>query len=110
MAVSEVSPLLLSALRRLVDLIDVPEEVPILAPLIQREICYPLLAGDQGKRLRLHEAKRQMLTVHLDASLASLRVGYESPSRFSREYSRLFGAPPLRDIRNLYQLSAGGFG
>ena len=80
MAVSEVSPLLLSALRRLVDLIDVPEEVPILAPLIQREICYPLLAGDQGKRLRLHEAKRQMLTVHLDASLASLRVGYESPS------------------------------
>jgi AraC-like DNA-binding protein len=34
-------------------------------------------------------------------------VGYESPSQFSREYSRLFGLPPMRDIKNLIALAAG---
>jgi AraC-like DNA-binding protein len=39
----------------------------------------------------------------LDAAEASFRVGYESPSQFSREYRRLFGAPPHRDIEALRQ-------
>ena len=47
-----------------------------------------------------------MLTDRLDAANAAFRVGYESPSQFSREYSRLFGAPPLRDIESLRQAEA----
>ena len=46
-----------------------------------------------------------MLTEHADAVSAAFHVGYESPSQFSREYSRLFGAPPLRDITSLRQLA-----
>lgn len=166
MAVSDVSLPLLNAFRRLIDLLDEPADIPILAPLVQREILYRLLVGEQGPRLRqigvagsqsheiaraidwlkgniarpfrvddlaaytqmstsafhhhfraltamsplqyqkwlrLHEARRLMLIEHLDATSAALQVGYESPSQFSREYSRLFGAPPLRDIRNLRQ-------
>ena len=57
------------------------------------------------KWLRLHEARRLMLTEHLDAATSAFQVGYESPSQFSREYSRLFGAPPLRDITGLRQLA-----
>ena len=57
------------------------------------------------KQLRLQEARRLMLTDHLDAGTAAFQVGYESPSQFSREYSRLFGAPPLRDITNLRQMA-----
>lgn len=166
MAVSEVSLPLVSAFGRLLDLLDTPEDIPILAPLIQREILYRLLMGEQGPRLRqiaaagshshqiaraidwlkenytqalrveelasqasmsastfhhhfrtvtamsplqfqkwlrLHEARRLMLTEHMDATSVALEVGYESPSQFSREYSRLFGAPPLRDIKQLRQ-------
>jgi AraC-like DNA-binding protein len=44
-----------------------------------------------------------MLTEHLDAATAAIRVGYENPSQFSSEYRRLFGEPPLRDLRNLHQ-------
>lgn len=169
MAVSGVSAPLLGAFRRLIDLLEQPEDIPILAPLIQREIFYRLLTGEQGarlrqiaaagshsqqiarainwlkgnyqkplrvddlaaqtgmstsnfhhhfrsltamsplqfqKRLRLSEARRLMLMENLDAATASFQVGYESPSQFSREYSRLFGAPPLRDIKTLHQ--AGG--
>jgi AraC-like DNA-binding protein len=50
------------------------------------------------KRLRLQEARRLMLSDGLDAATAAHRVGYESPSHFSREYRRLFGAPPRRDV------------
>lgn len=169
MAVSEVPLPLLNAFQRLIDLLDEPEDIPILAPLVQREICYRLLVGDQGprlrqiaaagshshqiaraivwlkdnfnqplrvddlatysgmstssfhhhfrsltamsplqfqKRLRLNEARQLMLTKRLDAATASFQVGYESPSQFSREYSRLFGTPPLRDIANLRQMPA----
>jgi AraC-like DNA-binding protein len=53
------------------------------------------------KQLRLQEARRLMLGEALDATTASYRVGYESPSQFSREYSRFFGAPPRRDIAQL---------
>ncbi len=161
---------LLAAFQRLVDLLAEPEDIPILAPIIRREITYRLLVGDQGarlrqmasagsrshqiaraidwlkgnftrplriddlaarvgmsgstfhhhfrsmtassplqfqKQLRLHEARRLMLTDHLDAAAAAFEVGYESPSQFSREYKSLFGAPPLRDITTLRQLAAG---
>jgi RNA polymerase sigma factor (sigma-70 family) len=50
------------------------------------------------KRLRLQEARRLMLSEGLDAASAGFRVGYESSSQFSREYRRLFGQPPQRDL------------
>ena len=53
------------------------------------------------KWLRLNEAKRLMLNEHLDAANAAFQVGYESPSQFSREYSRHFGVTPKRDINGL---------
>lgn len=169
MATGEMTLPLLQAFERLLDLLDEPQDLPILAPLIQREITYRLLVGDQGMRLRhiasmgsqgnqiaraiewlkenfrqtlridelarqvdmspstlhhhframtamsplqyqkwlrLHEARRLMLTENLDASTASFNVGYESPSQFSREYNRMFGAPPLRDISRLRRLVA----
>jgi AraC-like DNA-binding protein len=169
MAVGELSVPLLGAFLRLIDLLDNPRDIPILAPLVEREILYRLLVGEQQvrlqqiaaagthghqiaraiewlkdnfarpfrvddlasytgmsasslhqhfraltamsplqfqKRLRLNEARRLMLTEHLDAGTAAFQVGYESPSQFSREYSRLFGAPPLRDIKALGQVPA----
>ncbi len=169
MAVGEVAPALVAALQRLVGLLDDRQDIPILAPIIQREIIYRLLVGDQGarlrriassgsqsnqiaraidwlkgnydrplrvddlaahvrmststfhhhfrsmtalsplqfqKQLRLQEARRLMLTEYLDAASAAIRVGYESPSQFSREYSRLFGEPPSRDISRLRQGAA----
>ena len=53
------------------------------------------------KQLRLQEARQLMLNENLDAGNAGGRVGYESPSQFSREYSRLFGAPPQRDVTRM---------
>jgi AraC-like DNA-binding protein len=53
------------------------------------------------KQLRLQEARQLMLNENLDAGGAGGRVGYESPSQFSREYSRLFGAPPQRDVTRM---------
>jgi AraC-like DNA-binding protein len=166
MATGEVTLPLLNAFQRLIDLLAEPKDIPILAPIIQREIIYRLLVGDQGARLRqiasagsqsqqiaraidwlkgnftrplriddlatqvhmspstfhhhfrtvtamsplqfqkwlrLNEARRLMLTEDADAATAAFNVGYESPSHFSREYTRLFGAPPLRDIKNLRQ-------
>lgn len=166
MAIGEVTLPLFVAFQRLIDLLAEQKDIPILAPLIQREIIYRLLVGDQGTRLRqiastgsqgnqiaqavnwlkgnftrplriddlakqvnmststlhhhfraltamsplqyqkwlrLNEARRLMLTENQDASTAAFQVGYESPSQFSREYGRLFGTPPLRDITNLRQ-------
>ncbi|WP_319584196.1 AraC family transcriptional regulator [uncultured Pseudodesulfovibrio sp.] len=166
MAVCEVSETLLDSFQRLVDLLDTPEDIPILSPLILKEILYRLLMGELGPRLRqiataeshgqqvartvdwlrdnytkpltvevlakrtgmsvstfhhhframtamsplqfqkwlrLHEARRLMLTESQDATTAALQVGYESPSQFSREYKRQFGEPPLRDIKNLHR-------
>ncbi len=57
------------------------------------------------KKMRLSEARRLMFAENMDAGAAAFEVGYESPSQFSREYSRQFGAPPLRDIKNLTQVS-----
>jgi AraC-like DNA-binding protein len=171
MATGEVTLPLLAAFQRLIDLLSEPGDIPILAPIIQREISYRLLVGDQGTRLRqiasagsqsqqiaraidwlkgnfaqplriddlanhvnmsastfhhhfraltamsplqyqkwlrLNEARRLMLAERLDATSAAFQVGYESPSQFSREYSRQFGAPPSRDIKSLNQITAGG--
>ena len=47
-----------------------------------------------------------MLAERMDAASAAFQVGYESPSQFSREYNRLFGTPPVRDITNLRQMAA----
>ena len=168
MATGAVTVPLLSACQRLLDLLAAPQDIPILAPLIQREMLYRLLVGEQGARLRqiasagsqshqiaqaiewlkrhytlplhiedlaahvhmspstfhhhfraltamsplqyqkwlrLNEARRLMLTERLDAATAAFQVGYESPSQFSREYSRVFGAPPLRNITYLRQMA-----
>jgi len=51
------------------------------------------------KRLRLHMARVRMMTNGIDAASAAFEVGYESASQFNREYSRLFGNPPIRDIK-----------
>jgi AraC-like DNA-binding protein len=173
MATGEVTMPLLTAIQRLIDLLTEQQDIPILAPIIQREIIYRLLVGDQGERLRqiasagsqshqiaraidwlkgnfsqplsidnlaaqvrmssstfhhhfrsmtalsplqfqkqlrLQEARRLMLAERMDAATAAFQVGYESPSQFSREYNRLFGAPPLRDITNLRQMAADGRG
>ena len=168
MATGEVTLPLLTAIQRLIDLLAEQQDIPILAPIIQREIIYRLLVGDQGERLRqiasagsqsnqiarvidwlkgnftqplsidnlaaqarmssstfhhhfrsmtalsplqfqkqlrLQEARRLMLAERMDAANAAFQVGYESPSQFSREYNRMFGAPPLRDIANLRQMA-----
>jgi AraC-like DNA-binding protein len=166
MATGEVTLPLLTAFQRLIDLLAEPKDIPILAPIIQREISYRLLVGDQGARLRqmasagsqshqiaraidwlkgnftrslriddlatqvnmststfhhhfraltamsplqyqkwlrLNEARRLMLAENKDATTTAFQVGYESPSQFSREYGRMFGAPPLRDITSMRQ-------
>ena len=60
------------------------------------------------KQLRLQEARQLMLNQALDAGSTAARVGYESASQFSRDYSRLFGAPPQRDIKRMQHLPNGG--
>jgi AraC-like DNA-binding protein len=62
------------------------------------------------KRLRLHAARVRMLTGGLDAASAAFEVGYESASQFNREYSRLFGQPPMRDIKSRRVGPAAGGG
>lgn len=159
--IGTLSPALEDALDRLLALLDEPEAIPVLAPLILREIHFRLLNTDQGARLRqitavdgqgyritkaidwlklnytaglridelaarvqmsaptfhhhfrqltgmsplqyqkwlrLNEARRLMLMERLDVSRAAFAVGYESPSQFSREYGRLFGSAPRRDM------------
>jgi AraC-like DNA-binding protein len=62
------------------------------------------------KRMRLQEARRLMLGEDLDASSAGHRVGYGDASHFTRDYKRLFGAPPMRDVERLREaatVSAG---
>lgn len=56
------------------------------------------------KQLRLQEARQLMLAQNIDAGSAAVNVGYESASQFSREYSRLFGEPPQRDIARMRQV------
>lgn len=56
------------------------------------------------KQIRLQEARRLLLTDDMEAAEAAFQVGYESPSHFSREYSRRFGLPPIKDIRRLQKM------
>jgi len=156
-----ISAPLFDAAFRLALLLETPADIPFLAPLIERELLYRLLAGEQGlrlrhlamaesqsykimraieflkehfreslrigiladqvnmsisslhhhfksvtsmsplqyqKQLRLHEARRQLIRQTSDVTSTAYSVGYESPSQFSRDYSRLFGAPPTRDM------------
>jgi AraC-like DNA-binding protein len=60
------------------------------------------------KQLRLQEARRLMLGEHLDAASAGYRVGYDDASHFNREYKRLFGAPPMRDVERLQEAAREG--
>ncbi|SAI74493.1 araC family transcriptional regulator [Bordetella ansorpii] len=57
------------------------------------------------KQLRLHEARRMMLESEFDVGRVALEVGYESATQFIREYRRLFGAPPARDVRSIRESS-----
>ena len=167
-AVTEASPKLLGAFRRLVELLDEPDAIPLLAPLAEREVLYRLLTSELGERLRqvasvgtqgngiaraiaylkthfreplrieelaanagmsestfhrhfrsvtavsplqfqkllrLDEARTLMLNEGLDAASAAFHVGYESPSQFSREFRRTFGAPPARHVSAMLQAS-----
>ncbi|MDB5456119.1 MAG: transcriptional regulator protein [Caulobacter sp.] len=160
-SVHTASPELLDAVLRLLRLLDRPDEIEAMAPLIEQEILYRLLTGPDGarllriamaegqsqkvakaaawlrehfaqplriedladrvsmsesslhhhfkavtnmtpvqyqKQLRLYEARRLMLVEQLDVGTAGFRVGYQSPSQFSREYRRFFGLSPARDI------------
>ncbi|MGI4791832.1 MAG: AraC family transcriptional regulator N-terminal domain-containing protein [Janthinobacterium lividum] len=60
------------------------------------------------KHLRLQEGRRLMLGEDLDAASAAYRVGYGDASQFSREYKRLFGEPPMRDVERLRTAAQGG--
>ena len=154
---------------RMVRLLDTPDAISILAPMIMREICYWMLTGPHGnevatvvlanshvqkvvtaihalrdqftetlrndelaaiaqmsptayrrqckaltsmtplqyqKQLRLLEARHLMAAGTANAETAAYQVGYESASQFSREYSRMFGAPPRRDIETLKTATA----
>lgn len=167
--VTEVEYELLDAFSRLVDLLDHPTRIPVLTPLITRELHYRLLLGEHGrclrqlhtkgtqsnriataiswlranyrqavhvgelaarvqmapstfnrhfrlvttlsplqyqKRLRLYQAQRLMLAEDIDADAAARAVGYESATQFNREYKRLFGQTPYRDIA---RIQAAGF-
>lgn len=162
--VGKVNDVTVDAVLRLARLLDTPDDIPVLAPMLLREIHYRMLNGEYGqsiaqmavpgsnvqriahviqyirthitepirikelatlahmsvsslhhhfravtsmsplqyqKRLRLTEARQIMLSEGADASSTAYRVGYESPSQFSREYSRLFGAPPKQDMANV---------
>ncbi len=169
--VNRLSAAMLDAVLRLLRLLSSPDDIPILAPMIKREILYRLLQNGQGarlrqialqdsqtqrvakairylrgnfarsirmdsiardvhmsvsslhhhfkavtamsplqyqKQLRLQEARRLMLLEDIDVAMAAHRVGYESASQFSREYSRFFGTPPLRDRRRWLEDGAEG--
>lgn len=158
--VSAASPSLLDAWRRLLELLDRPAEIPVMAQSLEHELMFRLLMGPHGgllrqiagsdsrlshirkamswirdhyterlnykavaalagmsvsvfydrfkavaavsplqyqKYIRLHEARRRMIAGQAGAAEVAFAVGYESASQFSREYKRLFGAPPARD-------------
>jgi AraC-like DNA-binding protein len=162
--VSEAPAELLDAVVRLLRLLDRPADIPVLRPLIEREIVWRLLCGEQGdmvrqigladsrlsrirrairaireryaepleivalakqvamsptsfhrhfraatamsplqyqKQIRLQQARSRLLTDGDDVAKVGFSVGYDSPSQFSREYARFFGAPPGRDAARL---------
>jgi AraC-like DNA-binding protein len=62
------------------------------------------------KQIRLQEARRLMLGESLDAASVAYRVGYDDASHFNREYKRLFGLPPMRDVERLREATGNGAG
>jgi AraC-like DNA-binding protein len=58
------------------------------------------------KKLRLLEARQLMISSATNVETAAFQVGYESPSQFSREYSRMFGTPPRKDVATLRRLAS----
>jgi AraC-like DNA-binding protein len=165
----ETTVALFAAFDRLIGLLEEPELIPVLAPLIQREIYHRILRSDVGrylwqmasigsqghrigqaidwlkanfreplrvqelaarvgmspsrfhhhfrhftsmsplqfqKWLRLAEARRLMILQGMNPSMAAYEVGYDSPSQFSREYTRLFGTPPRRDVDGILRQAA----
>lgn len=164
LAVSEMDDDLIDVVIRLVRLLDRPQEAPVLAPLIRRELMWRLLTGERAemmrqigasggrldqvrrairwlrrhyaepmrieqlagvagmsetslhrhfkavtamsplqyqKQVRLQEARTLLLSRGRDVAGIGFAVGYDSPSQFSREYARLFGRPPGRDLERL---------
>lgn len=162
------TPQLSDALVRMMQLLSHPADIPVLGPLIEREIIYRLITGNNAdllhqvaaadsrlsqihraidwirhhyneafrietlaetagmsvssfhqhfkavtsmsplqyqKHIRLHEARKLVLSNQMDATVAGFEVGYDSPSQFSREYKRVFGAPPLRDMARFRRLA-----
>lgn len=158
----EMQQRLLEAVTRLVRLLDSPADLPILSPLIIKEILYIVMNGEGGdiirqyvrdgsveqrvvqaitkikeaykeplnvkelarsvsmsesslyhnfkkitamsplqfqKSLRLQEARQLLMSQNIEAAQVAFDVGYESPSQFSREYARMFGLPPITDVR-----------
>jgi AraC-like DNA-binding protein len=161
---------LLDAWLRMLGLMDRPDDIAVMAPLLEREILFRLLRGPQGdvlrqladtdgrlfqirtalswikenyalplrvddlartanmsasafhrsfkastgfsplqyqKHLRLYEARRLLFSERRHVATVAFAVGYESLSQFTREYARMFGAPPARDIRGLRSNGAG---
>ena len=155
---------LLESVVRTLRMLDRPRDAAVLGPMLEREILWWLLNGEQGamvrqigqadsrlsqvsrairwirvhhaepiriealaemaamsasslhrhfravttmsplqyqKLIRLQEARSRLLAASQDIAAVGLSVGYDSPSQFSREYSRLFGAPPGRDVARL---------
>ncbi|MGN7479562.1 AraC family transcriptional regulator [Solibacillus silvestris] len=164
LVISHINDSLLEAVLRLIRLLETPQDIPVLAANITREIIYRILQNDENhslkhfalvgsqaqriakvigllnrefaqplkvedlakearmsassfyshfkeitglspiqyqKQLRLQEARRLLLTESMEAAEAAFQVGYESPSHFSREYSRKFGLSPMKDIQRL---------
>lgn len=164
LAVSDAPHELLDSVLRMLRLLDRPRDVAVMRPMIEREILWRLLHGEQGamvrqigladsrlaqisrairwirahhaesfriedlaemaamsassfhrhfravttmsplqyqKLIRLQEARAKLLAESADIAVVGFSVGYESPSQFSREYSRLFGEPPGRDVARL---------
>ncbi|MCM3172290.1 AraC family transcriptional regulator [Paenibacillus sp. MER 99-2] len=164
LSVCKTSAELLSAMTRLVSLLETPQDIPFLAPLIIREILYRILHDENSqlilqlalgseravsiskaitiinqdyaeplkinelaksinlspsalhhqfkrvtamsplqyqKKIRLQEARRLLFAESLEAAEVGYQVGYESPSQFSREYAKMFGLPPIRDVKRL---------
>ncbi|SAI23754.1 araC family transcriptional regulator [Bordetella ansorpii] len=167
--VEDTDAALADCMLRLVNVLETPAMLAVLAPLLMREICARLLTGPNGgrlctlalpaghaqrvgeairllrteftralrieelaaaanmstssfhqhfkqltsmtplqyqKQLRLLEARRLMLVEDANVMRAAYRVGYESPSQFSREYTRMFGVPPKRDTTATRHLGA----
>jgi AraC-like DNA-binding protein len=169
LAVGTATPDLVDCVARLLQLIDRRDDFAVLGPMLEREILWRLLTGEQGanvrqigladsrlsqisraiqwirshyadalriedlaevaamsaptlfrhfrsvtamsplqyqKTIRLHEARARLMAKGQDVAAIGFAVGYESPSQFSREYSRHFGMPPGKDMARLRTVSA----